>query len=100
MQRERGDKLGKILVDLGFVAARDVLLALPAGLTVDSAERTVTLPAYGDVRSVEFRVYGRDGEPCERCRTPIAKTRVGSSATTRSMAAASSAPRRMGAAMR
>ena len=24
----------------------------------------------------EFRVYGRDGEPCERCRTPIAKTRV------------------------
>src|SRR6185369_4966073 len=28
LQRERGDKLGKILVDLGFVAARDVLLAL------------------------------------------------------------------------
>ena len=25
----------------------------------------------------EFRVYGRDGEPCGRCRTPIAKTRVG-----------------------
>ena len=24
----------------------------------------------------EFRVYGRDGEPCGRCRTPIAKTRV------------------------
>jgi formamidopyrimidine-DNA glycosylase len=24
----------------------------------------------------EFRVYGRDGEPCRRCRTPIAKTRV------------------------
>jgi formamidopyrimidine-DNA glycosylase len=24
----------------------------------------------------EFRVYGRDGEPCPRCRTPIAKTRV------------------------
>ena len=24
----------------------------------------------------EFRVYGRDGEPCDRCRTPIAKTRV------------------------
>jgi formamidopyrimidine-DNA glycosylase len=23
-----------------------------------------------------FRVYGRDGEPCPRCRTPIAKTRV------------------------
>jgi formamidopyrimidine-DNA glycosylase len=24
----------------------------------------------------EFRVYGRDGEPCGRCGTPIAKTRV------------------------
>jgi formamidopyrimidine-DNA glycosylase len=24
----------------------------------------------------EFRVYGRDGERCPRCRTPIAKTRV------------------------
>ena len=28
LQRERGDKLGKILVDLGFVALRDVLAAL------------------------------------------------------------------------
>jgi formamidopyrimidine-DNA glycosylase len=24
----------------------------------------------------EFRVYGREGEPCERCGAPIAKTRV------------------------
>ena len=24
----------------------------------------------------EFRVYGRTGEPCRRCRTPIEKTRV------------------------
>jgi formamidopyrimidine-DNA glycosylase len=24
----------------------------------------------------EFKVYGRDGEPCERCGTPIEKTRV------------------------
>lgn len=28
LQRERGDKLGKILVDMGFLAARDVLSAL------------------------------------------------------------------------
>ena len=28
LQRERGDKLGKILVDLGFIAMRDVLAAL------------------------------------------------------------------------
>jgi general secretion pathway protein E len=34
LQRERGDKLGKILIDLGFVAQRDVLLALSQQLEV------------------------------------------------------------------
>jgi general secretion pathway protein E len=34
LQRDRGDKLGKILVDLGFVAARDVLSALSEQLQV------------------------------------------------------------------
>jgi formamidopyrimidine-DNA glycosylase len=29
----------------------------------------------------EFRVYGREGIPCPRCRTPIAKTRVGGRGT-------------------
>ena len=29
----------------------------------------------------EFRVYGRDGEPCPRCRTTIVKTRVGGRGT-------------------
>ena len=29
----------------------------------------------------EFRVYGRDGEPCPRCRTPISKARVGGRGT-------------------
>jgi formamidopyrimidine-DNA glycosylase len=29
----------------------------------------------------EFRVYGREGEPCPRCKTPIAKTRVGGRGT-------------------
>jgi formamidopyrimidine-DNA glycosylase len=29
----------------------------------------------------EFRVYGRDGLPCPRCRTPISKTRVGGRGT-------------------
>jgi formamidopyrimidine-DNA glycosylase len=29
----------------------------------------------------EFRVYGRDGEPCPRCRATIAKTRVGGRGT-------------------
>ncbi|HLH44007.1 MAG TPA: ATPase, T2SS/T4P/T4SS family [Bryobacteraceae bacterium] len=34
LQRERGDKLGKILVDLGFAAQRDVLAALSQQLDV------------------------------------------------------------------
>ncbi len=29
----------------------------------------------------EFRVYGRDGEPCRRCRATITKTRVGGRGT-------------------
>ena len=29
----------------------------------------------------EFRVYGRDGEPCSRCRATITKTRVGGRGT-------------------
>ena len=29
----------------------------------------------------EFRVYGREGEPCPRCRAPIAKARVGGRGT-------------------
>ena len=34
LQRERGDKIGKILIDLGFVATRDVLSALSEQLQV------------------------------------------------------------------
>jgi general secretion pathway protein E len=34
LQRERGDKIGKILVDMGFIAQRDVLAALAEQLQV------------------------------------------------------------------
>ncbi len=34
LQKERGEKLGKILVDLGFVASRDVLAALSDQLSI------------------------------------------------------------------
>jgi general secretion pathway protein E len=37
IQKERGDKLGKILVDLGFIAMRDVLAALSEQLSVPMA---------------------------------------------------------------
>src|SRR4051794_3154009 len=34
IQKERGEKIGKVLVDLGFIAARDVLAALSDQLGV------------------------------------------------------------------
>src|SRR6267154_6834122 len=34
LQKERGDKLGKILIDLGFIAAKDLLSALSEQLDV------------------------------------------------------------------
>jgi general secretion pathway protein E len=37
LQKERGDKLGKILVDMGFLAARDVLAALSEQLGISIA---------------------------------------------------------------
>jgi general secretion pathway protein E len=37
IQRERGDKLGKILVDLGFIAMRDVLAAISEQLDIPLA---------------------------------------------------------------
>ncbi len=37
LQKERGDKLGKILVDMGFLAARDVLAALSEQLGIPTA---------------------------------------------------------------
>ncbi len=41
MQRERGDKLGRILVDLGFVAHRDVVAALASQLNLAVAKLDV-----------------------------------------------------------
>ncbi|WP_321475893.1 type II secretion system ATPase GspE [uncultured Paludibaculum sp.] len=38
MQKERGDKLGRILVDLGYVAQRDILTALSEQLAVAVAK--------------------------------------------------------------
>jgi hypothetical protein len=37
LQQERGDKLGKILVDMGFIALRDVLAALSEQLGIPLA---------------------------------------------------------------
>lgn len=69
LQRERGDKLGRILVDLGFVAQRDVLNALAEQLQVPVAAiagpppvtpETERLPArfLRQARAVPLRIDG------------------------------------------
>src|SRR5436305_3180673 len=57
--------------------------ALEAGIARQgSTLRDYALPdgASGTMQK-EFKVYGRGGEPCDRCGTPIAKTRVGGRGT-------------------
>ena len=57
---------------------RSIRAALAHGIARQgSTLRDYALPdgAAGQMQD-EFRVYGRGGEPCPRCRTPIEKTRV------------------------
>ena len=67
--------------------ARQLVRAIRAALRRGIARRGSTLSDYrtpdGEAGAMqeEFRVYGRDGLPCPRCRTPIAKTRVGGRGT-------------------
>jgi formamidopyrimidine-DNA glycosylase len=62
---------------------RGVRAALRAGIDRQGA----TLRDYRDPSGAsgtmqdEFRVYGRDGAPCPRCRTTITKTRIGGRGT-------------------
>ena len=57
---------------------RAVRAALEAGIARQGATlRDYATPDGGRGRmQLEFRVYGRTGEPCDRCGTPIQKTRV------------------------
>jgi formamidopyrimidine-DNA glycosylase len=57
--------------------------ALKAGIARQGATlRDYRTPDGGSGRMQhEFRVYGRTGEPCERCGTPIEKTRAGGRGT-------------------
>jgi formamidopyrimidine-DNA glycosylase len=62
---------------------RGIRSALRTGLARQGATlRDYRTPdgATGSMQS-EFRVYGRAGEPCPRCRAPIEKTRVGGRGT-------------------
>ncbi len=57
---------------------RGIRAALEAGIARQgSTLRDYALPdGSSGAMQHEFKVYGRAGEPCDRCGTPIAKTRV------------------------
>jgi formamidopyrimidine-DNA glycosylase len=73
--------------ELEPVEVRRLQRAIRAALAAGIDRQGSTLRDYatpeGSTGSMqdEFRVYGRDGDPCPRCRTPIAKTRVGGRGT-------------------
>jgi formamidopyrimidine-DNA glycosylase len=62
---------------------RGIRAALEQGIARQgSTLRDYALPDGGSgSMQHEFKVYGRAGEPCDRCGTPIAKTRVGGRGT-------------------
>jgi len=55
LQQERGDKLGKILVDMGFIALRDVLAALSAQLGIPLATLDGPPPAAAEIDGLSPR---------------------------------------------
>jgi formamidopyrimidine-DNA glycosylase len=62
---------------------RAVRRALAAGLARQGATIRNYATPDGEAGAMqhEFKVYGRGGEPCPRCRTPIEKTRAGGRGT-------------------
>jgi formamidopyrimidine-DNA glycosylase len=62
---------------------REIRAALRAGIERQGSTLSDYAAPDGSRGSMqeEFRVYGRDGQPCRRCRTTIAKTRVGGRGT-------------------
>ncbi len=81
---------------------RAIRTTLEAGIARQgSTLRDYALPDGGSgSMQDEFKVYGRGGEPCDRCGTPIAKTRLGGRGTwfcpqcQQAASSASSTPRR------
>ncbi len=55
--------------------------ALRLGIKRQGADLGDNVYGYGSMQD-EFRAYGRGGEPCDRCGTPMTKTMVGGRATT------------------
>jgi general secretion pathway protein E len=55
LQKERGDKLGKILVDMGFIALRDVLAALSEQLGIPLATLDAPPPVAPEIEGLSAR---------------------------------------------
>jgi general secretion pathway protein E len=55
IQRERGEKIGKILIDLGFVATRDVVAALSDQLGIPLAPLDGSPPAIPEIEGLSPR---------------------------------------------
>jgi general secretion pathway protein E len=55
LQKERGDKIGKILIDMGFIAARDVLSALSEQLGVPLATIDGPPPSAPEIDGLSHR---------------------------------------------
>lgn len=72
---------------VGPAALRRLHAAVREALEAGLARQGATLRDYAQpdgragAMQHEFKVYGRDGEPCERCGTPIEKTRAGGRGT-------------------
>jgi len=55
LQKERGDKLGKILVDMGLIAQRDVLAALSSQLGIPLVTVDAAPPAAPEIEGLSHR---------------------------------------------
>ena len=64
LQKDRGDKLGKALVDLGFIAMRDVLAAIEKQEAVNAATNAASKQA-GDASPVMATLKKRIEDPRE-----------------------------------
>jgi formamidopyrimidine-DNA glycosylase len=74
---------GELTADEAAAVHKGVRRALRAGIARQGASLRDYVSPEGERGTMqdEFRVYGRAGEPCERCGTPIAKTRAGGRGT-------------------
>ena len=64
LQRERGDKLGKIMVDMGLIAQRDMLAALSEQLGIPLVTVDQPPPSAPEIEGLgRFHPYRRHGRP-------------------------------------